>query len=267
MNNEYWTLSNDNIFVAAHRGLSAKYPGNTLPAFEAAAVCGCDQVETDVRITSDGALVTIHDADVKATTNGSGLVRNMTFTELRELSAHEGMEEFEGVKIPSFEEFLDVMRRYDMRTLDVELKEYPQDWDDDTPYRVCDRVVDMLKAFGFENRYVLNTFSGRLHEYIAEKYPEIRRHVYWPWEYLGDGMNGDPYLGAYCCCMFGSERCDTSPAEDFAAMKARGISPWAGAGVKTKDDALYAADKGAELITCNNPDEMLTYLKELGKRA
>ena len=50
----YWTQSNRNIYVAAHRGWRSKYPENTLEAFEAALKLGVDQLETDVRITKAG---------------------------------------------------------------------------------------------------------------------------------------------------------------------------------------------------------------------
>ncbi len=42
------------VYVAAHRDLSASYPENTMEAFRAAAECGVDQIELDVRITKDG---------------------------------------------------------------------------------------------------------------------------------------------------------------------------------------------------------------------
>ena len=40
----YWTQSEENIFVAAHRGFSAKYPENTMPAFRAAIELGVELV-------------------------------------------------------------------------------------------------------------------------------------------------------------------------------------------------------------------------------
>ena len=36
----YWTQSAKNIFVAAHRGFSEKYPENTMLAFEKALALG-----------------------------------------------------------------------------------------------------------------------------------------------------------------------------------------------------------------------------------
>jgi glycerophosphoryl diester phosphodiesterase len=48
-------------WVIAHRGASAEYPENTLPAFERAIELGADFVELDVHATADGSLVVCHD--------------------------------------------------------------------------------------------------------------------------------------------------------------------------------------------------------------
>ena len=81
----YWKQSRDNIWVAAHRGWCAKYPENSMEAFRAALEIGVDQIETDVRITKDGELVLFHDPTVDRISNGTGLVRDFTFSELRAL--------------------------------------------------------------------------------------------------------------------------------------------------------------------------------------
>jgi len=47
--------------VIAHRGWSARYPENTLPAIRAAIRLGVDMVEIDVQETRDGELVVFHD--------------------------------------------------------------------------------------------------------------------------------------------------------------------------------------------------------------
>ena len=74
----YWTQSETNIFVAAHRGFSGEYPENTMLAFKEAIKLGVDQIETDVRITKDNELVLIHDSTLERTTNGSGKVCDYT---------------------------------------------------------------------------------------------------------------------------------------------------------------------------------------------
>ena len=81
----YWTQSEKNIYVAAHRGFSELYPENTMLAFRKALEIGVDQIETDIRITSDGELVCIHDDTVDRTTNGKGRVCDKTLAEIKAL--------------------------------------------------------------------------------------------------------------------------------------------------------------------------------------
>src|SRR6185369_6538393 len=73
-------------FVVAHRGASAERPEHTLAAYELALQEGADGVECDVRLTRDGHLVCVHDRKVDRTSNGTGLVSEMTLSQLRELN-------------------------------------------------------------------------------------------------------------------------------------------------------------------------------------
>jgi glycerophosphoryl diester phosphodiesterase len=99
--------ASDRIVVIAHRGEHRAHPENTLPAFQAAIDAGADFFELDVRTTSDGRLVLMHDARVDRTTTGSGAVREMTFDQIRALDAGAKFSlQFAGTKAPSFEEAL-----------------------------------------------------------------------------------------------------------------------------------------------------------------
>ncbi len=73
--------------VVAHRGDSAHFPENTLPAFLSADKMGVDVIETDVHLSKDGHLVVWHDPTLDRNTNGSGRVEDHTLAELKELDA------------------------------------------------------------------------------------------------------------------------------------------------------------------------------------
>lgn len=263
----YWTESKNNIYVAAHRGWSEVYPENTMEAFRAAVGLGVDQLETDIRITKDRKLVLIHDATVDRTTNGSGLVREKNLAELQQLDAgsHKG-EAFAGARIPTLYEFMEYVKDVPGITLDLELKEYPEPGWEDVSYGVCDEVISLVEEYGFSDRIVLNTFSGRLHEYIHETYGgKYRQHLYYPIHHLGE-CRIDPYSYAFCCCMFREEEQGFNMAsrEAFDRMAERGVEPWAGAGVKDEAGVDLSIANGATLITCNNPDLILKLLREKG---
>ena len=86
-----------------HRGARAYEPENTLRSFSKALEIGVDAIEFDVRKTRDNHIVVIHDADVKRTTNGKGLVADLTLKEIKELSTEKGE------KIPTLEEALELL--------------------------------------------------------------------------------------------------------------------------------------------------------------
>ena len=175
---DYWTQSPNYIYVAAHRGWRTKYPENTLEAFRAAEALGVDQLELDIRVTKDNELVIIHDATVDRTTDGSGLVCEKTLAELKALDAgiFKG-EEFAGCRIPTVIEFMEFIKDNKTITLDVELKEYPTEGRESLAYETCDRVLKIMDDYGYTDRVVINTWSGKLNEYIYKKYgKKYRQH-------------------------------------------------------------------------------------------
>jgi len=78
------------VTTIAHRGFSENFPENTLLAFREAIALGADAIEFDVHQTLDGELVVMHDGDVSRTTNGTGLLKDLTFAEVQELDAGQG---------------------------------------------------------------------------------------------------------------------------------------------------------------------------------
>jgi glycerophosphoryl diester phosphodiesterase len=73
--------------VVAHRGGANLFPENTMAAYEGAAALGCQAIEAgDLQLTSDGALVAMHDTTVDRTTDGSGNVSAYTAPGIRTLT-------------------------------------------------------------------------------------------------------------------------------------------------------------------------------------
>jgi len=69
--------------LIAHRGGAELAPENTLVAFRNAVEnWDADLIETDVRLTSDGRVVIMHDPTVDRTTDGTGAVAEMTWNQL-----------------------------------------------------------------------------------------------------------------------------------------------------------------------------------------
>lgn len=75
-------------FVTAHRMSNPFAPENSSSALRAAIRLGVDIAETDVRLTADGHVVLIHDAEVDRTLSGTGDVEKMTLAELQALAVN-----------------------------------------------------------------------------------------------------------------------------------------------------------------------------------
>src|SRR3990170_3880564 len=73
--------------IVAPRGASSTHPENTLPSFEAAIALGASVVELDARLTADGVAVVMHDPEGSRTTDGAGLVHELTAEQVRALRA------------------------------------------------------------------------------------------------------------------------------------------------------------------------------------
>ncbi|TAN31481.1 glycerophosphodiester phosphodiesterase [bacterium] len=121
--------------IGGHRGNPAQHPENTMRSFRSAIAAGCDLIECDVHLSSDGRLVVIHDHTLDRTTNGTGLVRDHTASELRRLDAGEGE------KIPLLQEVVELA--LGKVGLVIELKQGPVQYPG-----LEDKLVAMLRQLG-----------------------------------------------------------------------------------------------------------------------
>ena len=132
--------------VVAHRGASLGHPENTIEAFEAAIGLGADAVEFDVRMSADGHAVVMHDPDVSRTTDGTGLVCEMTLEEIRKLG------------VPTLEEALRCLAG--RAAADIEIKNLPGE-----PGFIPDRepaveaTLDALDAVSFPGQVIVSSFN------------------------------------------------------------------------------------------------------------
>lgn len=95
--------------IWAHRGCSQMYPENTITAFsKALELDGLTGIELDIQMTKDGEIMVIHDERVDRTTNGTGYVKDYTYSELRKLVIETGNDRKEN--IPSIQEVLDLLQ-------------------------------------------------------------------------------------------------------------------------------------------------------------
>jgi glycerophosphoryl diester phosphodiesterase len=153
--------------VIAHRGASAYAPENTMAAFELAIDLGADAIELDLRQTKDSVLVFLHDADVDRTTNGTGNVKDFTFSELQKLDVDSWFDkEFSDEKIPSLQEVVDLL--VDSTLIIIELKE-----GNETYPGIEENVVSLIKENGIEAQTILKSFDPNVLERLRKIDPTI----------------------------------------------------------------------------------------------
>src|SRR6266700_421843 len=108
--------------VIGHRGAAGLAPENTFAGFDLALEIGVDGIETDVQKTKDGKLVLFHDDLLDRTTNGTGVLQEMSWQELQRLDAGSWFDsKYAGERIPLL---IEALERYGTRTcFDLEIKQ------------------------------------------------------------------------------------------------------------------------------------------------
>lgn len=111
--------------VIGHRGAAAYAPENTLESIHTAADMGVEWVELDVKLTADDVPILFHDDTLDRTTNGSGLVAETEYEQIKQLEAGSWYgDSFTGIKIPTLEEAIDVLIERNLG-LNLEIKPCP----------------------------------------------------------------------------------------------------------------------------------------------
>jgi glycerophosphoryl diester phosphodiesterase len=142
------------FLTVGHRGVMGVEPENTLRSFRRADREGVDQIELDLHLSKDGALVVMHDRSVDRTTDGAGLIRDLTLEEVRGLDA--GL----GERVPVFQEVLEAVGR----PIQAEIK-------DTAAARV---LAEVLRERGETARVSVLSFHDEALAEIHTRLPEVR---------------------------------------------------------------------------------------------
>jgi glycerophosphoryl diester phosphodiesterase len=161
-------------YIIAHRGDSDVRPENTLAAFSSALQAGAEVVECDVQLTKDGHVVVMHDPSVDRTTNGTGLLADMTLAEVRRLSAGYPQrfgKKFTGERVPTLMELLAFLR--ERARMLIEIK--PDSVTDDDDGGIEARTIAEVRKAQMEKDVALISFSRRALSRCRDQAPEITR--------------------------------------------------------------------------------------------
>jgi glycerophosphoryl diester phosphodiesterase len=241
------------ILVEGHRGYASKYPENTLISFEAAMDLGVDAVEFDVWLSQEKIPVIIHDGSCKRTCGVDRHVNSMTVAQIKALSAHYA-EKFGdqyatmNVTIPTLEELLKLRqaKRPDL-WLGVEIKEYTEE--------CVDVTVALLKEYGVFDMCFFYAFDANVIQYLSTRYnartmgyPDFQMRNYQPgsdsyYKELGLDLK---YVRSEIFPIYQAKKL---PIHMYCA--------------DNEADVRMCIEKGADLITANNPVPLMRVLGRL----
>lgn len=160
--------------VIGHRGAPREAPENTLASFRRAVELGADMLELDVQVSADGALVVIHDEDVSRTTDGKGLIRDLTLEQLENLDAGAWFgAEFAGERVPTLAEVCAFARG--RVALNVELKCRPEEF--------AGRAADLVTCLA-ENDLLHSTIVSSFDPAVLAEVRSVSSELYLAYLYL-----------------------------------------------------------------------------------
>jgi glycerophosphoryl diester phosphodiesterase len=123
-----------NTLKVGHRGAKGYVAENTLASFKKALELGVDGIELDVHLSFDGKVVVIHDETIDRTTTGSGVVNQMTLTELKQFN------------IPTLEEVLELINHNFL--INIELKSY----------ETVEKIIEIIENYISEKNWKYENF-------------------------------------------------------------------------------------------------------------
>ncbi len=233
----------------AHRGASAYAPENTMAAFFMGLEMRASGIETDVRATSDGALVLLHDRTVDRTTDGAGEIAELSLAEAQRLDAGVRFgERYCGERIPLLGDFLRYLGRR-AGVLAIEIKAAGIEAD----------VLGEIKAHSVFEQATITAFEYET--LVNMRRLDSRIRIGW----LVREVNGETHrmlkeIGAQQVC----PRADVVNTELVSAYKAMGydVRAWGVKDEQTMEQCFFA---GVDGMTVNFPDKLYALAeKEFG---
>jgi len=249
-------LSGEKLFIGAHRGFSSNYPENTLLSIWEGVRLGVDLVEVDVSLTSDEIPVLAHDFRLERCSNAKGHIHEFSLSELKRLDfgGHKHSM-FSGLKLPTLEEFVEMMLPAAHVLINIDFKVYPH------TMKTVQKVMPILQSAGLIDRCIFNCVDCDVVEYLCDHYG--KRTVGAPYFYPGilnfkTGGNGTiSKLWGVCF-----PQKDLTP-EHAEYYRSRGVSVVC-TSPDTPEQVKQSLSCNAVLPLCNDPRNFIKAASDAG---
>jgi glycerophosphoryl diester phosphodiesterase len=167
----YYAIGINHPLVIAHQGGDGVWPGDTLYAFEKAVEIGADVLEMDAHITKDREIVLMHDERVDRTTDGTGLIENLTLAELLKLdAAHQWSNDDgntfpyrgQGIQVPTLKELFEKFpeKRF---LIEIKLTENP----------INEPLCELIHEYNMRDRVIVASFHDDAMTLFRKTCPDI----------------------------------------------------------------------------------------------
>jgi len=258
--------------VIAHQGGDGVWPGDTMLAFEHAVEIGADVLEMDAHITKDGQIVLMHDEKVDRTTDGTGLIEDLTLDELKQLDAaykwsNDDDKTFpyrgQGIQVPTLDELFQKFPqlRY---VIEIKLTQNPID----------KPLCDLIRKRNMQDKVVIASFHDEAMQNFRATCPEVATSAS-RGEVTTFVILGKVFLSGLVTPQYESIQPPYDPTESKnipimtkrfireAHAKNIAVEPWT-----VNDPVLMKQyiEWGVDGIMTDRPDLMVGVLKEMGIR-
>lgn len=185
-----------------HRGAAGLAPENTLRAVAKGLENKVDRIEIDVQQSKDEKVILMHDISLERTTDGKGLVKEFTYSQLLTLDAGSWFgAEFQKEKIPTLEDAIQLING--QSELIIEIKK-----GDDYYPNIEENILKIIEENNCSSWCIIHTFDTSVLERIHNLAPSIRLHKLFVGKFnllpimIGDGIEifdiaDYPYIEEY----------------------------------------------------------------------
>jgi glycerophosphoryl diester phosphodiesterase len=158
------------VYIVGHRGARGEAPENTIASFQRAIDAGVREIELDVRLSSDGHLIVLHDKELDRTTWHSGPAQHLSLADLGLVDARRNTPGWHSpLGVPSLAEVIDLCPG-DMR-FQFEVKALERRYQ----HHLAQALKQMIMERQMRERCVVTSSHTGFLQKMRDVAPDIRR--------------------------------------------------------------------------------------------
>lgn len=170
--------------IVAHRGGASLGPENSLACYKKGIEARADMIEIDIHLTKDKNIVICHDETIDRTTNGTGKIRTLTLSEIRQYNIIDSKGNITQEKIPTIDEVFDLLlRTREKGTLCKLLIEIKRT---NNIYQGIEEILlSKINLYNAKDWVIVQSFNDFALEKIHQLDPSVRLEKLFFWKFPG----------------------------------------------------------------------------------